>query len=129
MNRANFFKSMLGVLLLRKPPEPEIDYYVGEIRGGQIWKQDDFPYFSVMLVPGITTDPCGDFGPSYWIMIPDPRRSEGSMAIGWDNRTLWTTRELEAFLARPVPFSCKGDCSKLILDHWYDAMCQEPLTT
>ena len=63
MNRANFFKSSLGVFLFRKPPavetKPERDHYIGKIRGGQIWKQDDFPCFSVMLVPGCAEQGAG----------------------------------------------------------------------
>ena len=90
--------------------------------GGQIWTQDDFPNFSVMLVPmgRMNTDE------SQWIMISDPRRHVGNMAIGWDHRTLWTTEDLEKFLARKTPFLYKGQLYDLIQDRWYKALCEQP---
>ena len=133
MNRANFFKSSLGVFLFRKPPavetKPERDHYIGKIRGGQIWKQDDFPCFSVMLVPGCAEHMAG--GPS-WIMANDPRHQQGNTAIHWEHPAspesyspFWTTRELEEYLIE-CGFTLKGDCSKLILEHWYEAYCETP---
>ena len=128
MNRANFFKSFLGLFLFRKPPAGR-DLYVGEIRGGQIWHQADFPCFSVMLVPGCAEHMAG--GPS-WIMVDDPRRGQGNMAIHWEHPQLrgnyspfWTTRELEGYLTE-CRFTLEGDCSKLILEHWYGALCEQP---
>ena len=92
------------------------------IGGGQIWTQDDFPNFSVMLVPmgRLHTDE------TQWIMISDPRRHVGNGAIGWDNRTLWTTTDLEEFLVRKTPFLFKGQLHDLINEHWYEALCDQP---
>ena len=88
-----------------------------KLGGGQIWTQDDFPCFSIMLIP---------IDHKRWIMVNDPRRNVGNMAIGWDNRVFWSSEDLEAFLERPTPFILKGQLYDLINDHWYEALCSDP---
>ena len=89
------------------PGRDQGDGIVTELGGGQLWVQEQFPFFHWYLVYLID---------GRWVLIAPPLDEPGCISRSSPDGTgIWLTEELEKFFA-DHGFTCKGQYYRVTMD-------------
>ncbi len=93
--------------------------------GGEIWKQPDFPCFSVYIVTGVPSDRNDGVKHSHLALSTDPREIGNTLVDrSMDGRMTFTAEELTKYL-HDLNYVCEGQLYHILLDKEYPGFIEE----
>ncbi|MCK4784685.1 MAG: hypothetical protein KAV87_13110 [Desulfobacteraceae bacterium] len=107
--------------MVREAEEPNLQ----QPFGGEIWKQPDFPCFSVYVVTGVPSDRDDGVKHSHLALSTDPREIGNTLVSRHDSGHMTFTGEELAKYLHDLKYVCQGQLYHILLEEKYPGFVED----